>query len=407
MATTLSEVNALPGMVRRIAGPGDTVSPLCPLTDIPPMFQRPIILIATASISDANLFNNGLYQNCFLLYRLAEAIGWMPIFIVNAKPKELTGIPELLHGCRLAEVDDILKAPVAVKYYLEVGMSISSNLRKFMKMLGARTAKLYLGNILNIDIETPMFFPGMNFSHHVTGEQDEIWTSPHYAMNLDYAACLNKVEPEAGTAKIAPYVWDPCILTDDGRRYVSWTPRPASEKPTFLIMEPNISFQKSAIIPILMVEEFARANPQLDFELVILNGERLTASGYFKSNIEPSLRACGSKIKYGGRHDMVTVMKNYPHAIPICHHVNNEFNYMVLEFLYAGYPVLHNCSAWKDFGYYYPENDTRNGSNQLSHALAYHQDRLEAYKGHAKALLWRHSLYNPDVQKAWKELLQG
>ena len=395
-------------MTRRVAGPGDTIVPANPLTSVGSLFQRPVILIATASISDSNIFNNGLYQNCFILYKLAEAIGWLPIFVVNEKPKELTGIPELVRGCRVADVEDILKTPMPIKIYLEIGMSISSNLRHYMKMLGARNIKLYLGNILNIDIETPMFFPGMNFSHHVVGEQDEIWTSPHYEMNLEYAAVLNHIAPEPATAKIAPYVWDPCILTDDGRRHISWKPRRGDEKPCIIIMEPNISFQKTAIIPILIAEEYARQNPTVDFDLVILNGDRLNASGYFKANIEPYLSlATRGKITYEGRHDMITVMKKYPHATAICHHINNEFNYMVLEFLHAGFPVLHNCRAWKDFGYFYPDNDTRAGSGLMNDALITHIDRLEMYKSHSRALTWRHSIYNPDVQRAWKDLLES
>jgi hypothetical protein len=407
MATKTDSIEHLPGMVRREPGPGDNVKPFMTLSNLPPMLQRPVILIATASISDANIFNNGLYQNCFLIYKLAEAIGWMPIFVVNSKPTSLDGIPELLRKCRIAQLEDILATPLPVKVYLEIGMSIAPNLRRFMKMLGAKTAKLYLGNILNIDIETPMFFPGMNFSHHVVGEQDEIWTSPHYKMNLEYATCLNQVEPEPKSSKIAPYVWDSCILTDDGRRSVTWRPRVGTEKPCFIIMEPNISFQKTGVIPLLILEELARASPELDFEIVVFNGERLNASGYFKSNIEPCLRACAGKIKYAGRHDILSVMKSYPHGIPICHHVNNEFNYMVLEFLYAGYPVLHNCEAWSEFGYYYPENDTRRGAELLAMALLSHHEKLEIYKSHSQALFWRHSIYNPDVQKAWKQLLEN
>jgi hypothetical protein len=398
----------LPGMTRRAPGPADDIKPFLPI-QLPHQFARPVLLLATASISDSNLFNNGLYQNCFIIYRLAEAIGWMPIFVVNQKPKELEGIPEMVRSCRIAEVDDILQAPIPVKVYMEIGMSISPTLRNYMKMLGAKNVKLYLGNILNIDIETPMFFSGLNFSHHVIGSQDEIWVSPHYYQHLDYAACINHVEPVEGkSAIVAPYVWDPCIITDDGRRNLTWRSRRPGERPTVIIMEPNISFQKSSIIPILIAEEYARANPDFDFQLVILNGDRLTASGYYKANIEPSLSlAKKDRIIYEGRNDMITVMTKYPHATAICHHVNNEFNYMVLEFLYAGFPVLHNCTAWEDFGYYYPANDTRKGSSRLDYTLKEHGSILEQYKGHARALLWRHSIYNPDIQKSWKGLLEG
>jgi hypothetical protein len=403
-----SELEHLPGMTRRVPGPGDTVKPCNSIVSVKPLFERNVILIATASISDGNIFNNGLYQNCFLLYRLIEAIGWMPIFVVNEKPKTLDGISEILRTCRVADLEDIIKRPLPVKVYLEVGMSISPNLRHYMKMLGARTCKLYLGNILNIDAETPMFFPGMMFSHHVIGEQQEIWTSPHYGQNAEYAAFLNQIEPEVASMKIAPYVWDPCIITDDGRRFVQWRNRRADEKITFLIMEPNISLQKSGLIPILIAEEYRRANPEKDVEVIVLNAERLTMSGYYRASIEPCLTlAKQDRIKYSGRNDMVAILKAYPHAIPICHHTNNEFNYMVLEFLYAGFPVVHNCRAWETFGYYYPENDTRVGSKQLEEVLGYHHERTELYKSHARALTWRHSIYNPDIQKAWLDLLHN
>jgi hypothetical protein len=398
----------LPGMTRRVPGPAEAVEPATTLTTIPTGFQRKVIFIATAAISESNIFNNGLYQNCFILYRLAEAIGWFPVFIVNKKPTDLGGIPDFVRTCRMAEVEDVLKQPITIKVYVEVGMSISGNLRKYMKMLGARVCKLYLGNIVNIDIETPMFFSGMNFSHHVIGEQDQIWTSPHYGQNAEYAAALNQVEPKHPSMRIAPYVWDPCIMTNDGKRNLQWKQRQANELPVFLIMEPNISFQKTSIIPLLLIEEWSLAHPEQNFKVIVLNGDRLCSTGYYKNTIEPCLSISKRGfIEYSGRHDMLTVMSTYPSAIPVCHQVTNEFNYMVLEFMHAGYPVLHNCDAWSKFGYYYPENDTVKGSKQLHEALNYHLERFETYKSHVKALVWRHSIYNPEIQTAWKMLLEA
>jgi hypothetical protein len=405
------ELEPLPGMTRRPDWDlkSDAITPANTILSIPRWFQRKVFLIATASINDGNIYNNGLYQNCFILYRLAEAIGWLPIFVVNSKPKDLNGIPEFLRKCRIAQLEDILQQPVPVKVYLEVGMSISPNLRRHMKMLGARTCKLYLGNILNIDIETPMFLRGIHFSHHVIGEQDEIWVSPHYTQHAEYAAVLNHVEPVAGKSmRIAPYVWDPIFLTDDAKRNPQWRPRRDGEIPTVLVMEPNISFQKSALVPILIAEEWSRAHPDIPFNMVVLNGDRLLASGYFKANIEPNLTiAKKGYLKYGGRHSIIEVMNEYPHATAICSHFNNEYNYMVFEFLWAGFPVLHNCWAWRDFGYYYPEQDVEVGAKVLHEATMNHTDRLEAYKGHAKALAWRHSIYNPEIQKAWSDMLEG
>jgi len=401
------DMEELPGMTRRTIGPADTVSPSLPLLSAKPSLERKIVLLATASITDGNIFNNGLYQNVFVIYKMVDAMGYLPIFVVNSKPKSLSDVPEILRGCRIADVDDLIKTPLPVYIYIEIGMSVHPQLKKFLKMLGARTTKLYLGNILNIDIETPMFFNPMFFSHHVVGETSEIWTSPHYKMHAEYAAALNHVEPEKGL-RIAPYVWDPAVIQDEGRRYMRWRPRQAGEKPTLIVMEPNISFQKNSLGPLMICEEYARAHPEVDFEVLVVSGERLMLSPHFKRNILPYLDLeKRGMLKMVGRKDMVSVMKMLPHAIGVCYHLNNEFNYMVLEYIATGYPCLHNCTAWKDFGYYYPELDTKKAAVQLHEAIHKHHERLETYNAHAKALMWRHSPYNPENHKAWEKLMSG
>jgi hypothetical protein len=49
--------------------------------------------------------------------------------------------------------EELLKNPIPVFAYIEIGMSIDPVVRKFLRMIGAKSYKLYLGNILNIDIQ--------------------------------------------------------------------------------------------------------------------------------------------------------------------------------------------------------------------------------------------------------------
>ena len=123
---------------------------------------------------------------------------------------------------------------------------------------------------------------------------------------------------------------------------------------TIMIMEPNISFQKSSMIPLLMLEAFSRANPGWRFKAVVVNSERLRQIPYslfcFLSRLEIFRKGY---VELVGRLDMHTVMDKYPSCIPICHHFNNEYNYMIFEYLHAGFPVIHNAASWKDAGYYY------------------------------------------------------
>ncbi len=395
-----------PGMTRLAAGPVDGLHIYQKLSEIPRLLERKVILLATATITDENIFCNGLFQNVFFLFRMFEAMGLLPILVVNDKPKSLEKIPEVLRSVRIVCVEDLIKQPIPIAAYIEIGMSIDHVMRKFLKMIGSKTYKLYLGNILNIDIETPVFYPGMNFAHHVVGEIQDVWVSPHYGQHAQYACVLNDVDPASGGSKIAPYVWDSAVLTMDGTRNLVWRPRHGDEQDTFVIMEPNISFQKSVLIPIMILEHWYRSHRDWKGKIILVNGERVFGLPFFRQNILDELELFkNGHIEIRGRMDMISVLKEFPSATFLCHQVNNEFNYMVLELLWAGFPVIHNAAAWDEFGYYYKGSDIHDGARMIEQVRAHHQDRLEAYKSHARTLAWRHSPYNPDVHRSWKKLL--
>lgn len=370
-----------------------------------PLIERKLILIATATIQTESLFQNGLYQNIFILYKMFDSMGYAPILLVNDKPKDIQSVPTILRHVRMLTVDEVARTPIPVHLYLEIGMSVDKGMRKIFRLSGAKVAKLYLGNILNIDIETPIFYQEMNFSHHVTGELDEIWVSPHYKQHDEYAAMINGVKPIPGSMKIAPYVWDPCILTLDGTRNFKWRPRKEGEVETLLILEPNISFQKGSLIPLLIAERSYRANKR---PLVVLvgNGARLMANPFFTRTILPTLELQKDNcILFSGRHTITDVLSEYPHATAIGHQWNNQYNYMALEFAHAGFPFIHNAPDWRDLGYYYEGNNIDEGLKSLNKAIQAHSTDLEMYRARTEVVRWRHSPYNPQVQEVWSKLL--
>lgn len=397
---------ALPGMTRLGDEPSSSVKPYKGMESIPSLLQRPILMLATATITDENIFSNGLFQNIYLFYKMFDAMGYTTLLLVNSKPKNLDGIPEILRGCRVVAVEDLVKQPIPIKVYIEIGMSIDSVIRRFLKMTGAKICKLYLGNILNIDIETPVFYPGMNFSHHVIGEMETIWVSPHYGQHAEYALALNHVRPESQKIKVAPYIWDPVILTDDGRRKIAWTPPQPHETQKVIIMEPNISFQKSSLVPIMAMERWYRNHKDWKGEVCVFNGERLLMTPFFKESVLPTLDLYrDGKMKFLGRNSIINIMKEYPSATFILHQWNNEYNYMLFELFWAGYPVLHNAMSWSSFGYCYPGSDLNKMGQLYDDIIRHHHEKLETYKAHTRALTWKHSPYNPEVQQAWSELL--
>jgi hypothetical protein len=286
---------------------------------------------------------------------------------------------------------------------LEIAMSIDPGFRNTLRKLGTKVVKLYLGNILNIDIETPIFYPGVHFSHHIVGELDEIWVSPHYKQHYEYAGILNHCKP----AKIAPYVWDPTILTLGGTRMYKWRPRLPGESQMLVILEPNISFQKCSLVPLMIIERYYKMCKG-DIKVLLGNSEKFQVNPFFMKSILPNLELYkDKKLILSGRHTITSILTEYPSAFALAHHWNNEYNYMTLEYLLAGFPIIHNASDWSDAGYFYSGSDISEGAGVLKRALEDHSSCLERYQAGASALHWRHSPYNPAVQEAWLRLLEA
>jgi hypothetical protein len=380
-------------------GPSDTCRAL--QVKLGPLSSRRIITLATATIHSDSLFANGLFQNVFILYKLLDSMGYAPILLVNEKPDDLNKVPSILRNVRMVIAEEILRNSIPVYLNIEIAMSIDPGMRKYMRERGGRTVKLYLGNILNIDIETPIFYPAVHFAHHVVGELDEIWVSPHYKQHHEYAGIINKIGP----AKIAPYVWDPCILTLGGTRQFKWRPKLEGEPQVFVILEPNISFQKCCLIPLLIVEKLYRETKG-NFSVLLGNSERLQTNPFFTKTILPTLSLYkDDRLKFSGRNIITSVMNDYPSSIAIAHQWNNQYNYMTLEYLVSGFPVVHNAPDWSDAGYYYEGSSIEKGVETLKNVINFHGSSLEQYAAGAAALQWRHSPYNPEVHKAWQGLL--
>lgn len=383
-----------------------SVTPVCPITNINTLIQRKIVLLATAVITEENLFMNGLFQNVYVFYRMFESMGWLPLLIVNKRPDSMEKVPEYMKDLRLISVEEIARSPIPVKLYIEIGMSVDSNMRKYIKMCGAKICKLYLGNILNIDIETPIFYPNMFFAHHVIGDLDDIWVSPHYTQHAEYARALNHIDIDKPGPIVVPYIWDPQILTRNGERNFQWRQPTSPKEDVFLILEPNISFQKSALIPLMILETWFRRNRDWKGEVVVINGERLMMIPFFRETIWNRLDIVkAGRVTMKGRMDILTILNTYPSAIPVCNQWNNEYNYMILEYFSTAYPVIHNASDWEKYGYYYKNADIRGAADLIDRVRGGHKDNMEIYKAHARALMWRHSPYNPEVQNRWADIV--
>ena len=401
----------VPGRTDTFGDPCADLKPWRSLRSLKTVTDRKIVLLSSATITEENIHANGLFQNVLVFYRMFDAMGYAPIMLVHEKPTSLKNIPEVLRKCRTIVTEDMLKQPMAnVVAMIEIGMSLDPLVRQFVKMLGGRLFKVYLGNILNIDIETPIFVNQHHFAHHVVGGNDAILVSPHCGQHAEYASYLNHV-PVKGpiTSLIAPYVWDSSILTRDGTQNISWQEPKTPEDEVFVVMEPNISFQKSSLVPLFILERWYRSHgANWKGKIVVINGERLSMVPHFMGNVQPYLDIFkDGKVELTGRNDIVSTLKEWPSATFVLHNYNNEFNYMTLELLYSGFPVIHNSPSWMEFGYGYHGADLAEAAGLIEAARTRHSEGITTYKSHAATLAWKYSPYNPAIHAAWGRIIEN
>ncbi len=371
---------------------------------VPPS-DKQIIVFGSNDVNDQTLFLNGLTQNILILYDLFESLGYLPYLLQHQSGSE-SQKKAFIHSYRTVTSQDMVKCGMRIKLFIEIGMSIDPLTRQYLRSTGAKITKLYLGNILNIDVETIQYYPSMFFNHHIVGELDEIWTSPHYRQHLDYAAILNRTEMEK--AQVVPYVWDPCFLTRyHPKETLDWIPPTSWTQQDIVIMDPNISFQKCSFYSVLLVEAFSRKYPEWKGTLHVINGDRLKINSYAHNQLLPSLTLyAGNRIKLYGRKRIHEILLEHRSACFLTHQWNNDYNYMTLELMYCNYPILHNSEGWADYGYSYSINRWEESIDVLYRALHSHSESLSVYKAHTAHLIWKHSIYHPEIRKRWLERLQ-
>jgi hypothetical protein len=363
--------------------------------------NKKTILLASNILNDNTIFINGLGQNIAIFYHLFESLGHTCYFV------QYNGAPsKALEYYNVITPDIIIRQNIHIDLYIEIGMSLDPTTRSYLRSIGAKIVKIYLGNILNIDIESVQSFTNLFFNHHLVGEVDDIWMSPHYLQNLEYGLAVNGVDISKG--KIVPYVWEPIFINHGlvNNKELNWIPPNDWRTTDIIIMDPNISFQKASFYSLLLVNAFAKRCREWKGNVIVINGDKLDINSNVKNSIIPRLINLKDRIKLFGRKGIQDVMREYPSGCFITNQWTNPFNYMTFELMYNGFPIIHNSDGWEAFGYYYSLNKWDDAISTLENAIKSHCNNMPIYKSHCARLLWKHSIYNPEIQSTWEGIIQ-
>ena len=219
---------------------------------------------------------------------------------------------------------------------------------------------------------------------------DEVWISPHFESTKYYYESIYNA-----TVKIIPYIWQPeniyikPFIVDDFH----------CEKNIYII-EPNINMFKTSLIPILIVNELWKKNPNSFNKLYIISNNNYDKNKYFRNELLykiPVLHSCYNKTYFCNRANMNDIFKQP--GVLLSHQENCGLNYIYLEALYLRIPWVHNSTFLKNVGYFYMDKNIPEGVIAL-------KDALDEFKPvNNMDILEKYNPDNPNVIMEYKKLI--
>jgi hypothetical protein len=349
--------------------------------------------ISVVTHQGQNIWQNGLGQNVIFL---AEALQKLP-FVENISLIDVgdqNALPPQVDteskGLRIMRTPD---ATDAVDVIFEMGGALDTQWVDLMRARGKKVVFYCCGQPYVGLIESQVFDKQ---THSMRPDRyDEIWLMSKDRLSVPMMRTLHRCD-----VHLIPFIWHPQFLekriaevSEHGFHY-GYVPRkdpemrPEAPVQGFRVamFEPNISVVKTSSIPMLIVEEAYRADRSSVSHMHALNTLHMKDHPTLLHMANSLDIVKDSKATFHGRNDIAGFMSQHADAV-VSHQWGNDQNYVYLDALYGGYPLIHNSPWLRDAGYYYPGFDAQEGGRQLLRAAREHDGSLREYRANAQRVI--------------------
>ena len=229
---------------------------------------------------------------------------------------------------------------------------------------------------------------------------DEVWHIPQQDFNNKYFySTLYRT-----VARLVPFVWDPMfveghanILRKKGKT-IEYSPKQGAK--SVGIFEPNLGMQKNAIAPMILAERLYHESPELIDKVLVTNSNKLRENKEFIKFVQGGFDLYNDKkMFFDSRYPIVHYLSSFTDVV-LCHQWGNDLNYLYLDAMYYGYPLVHNAYFIQDAGYHYEYFDLEKGAQQLKVAITEYDQNMEFERQKNQKVLDR---YRPE----WKPMIEA
>ncbi|MEH6504570.1 MAG: DUF2827 family protein [Cycloclasticus sp.] len=352
-----------------------------------------------STMDDTKMSITGVPQNIVFLYELLNLLGHNVTLLTDTAIS--VGTIKLAPGrlYNICSINDVTGS-ASLDIFLEMGQIFTSSARQILNSTGCKIVSVRCGNALIIDMED-LFTKSaiIEGKQHIRDYIDHVWILPHHVHQSSYLASLLDAK-----ASVMPYIWEPFFIEDD-----KFNSKVFRDKLNIYVMEPNFSVLKNALIPMVIINNQFKIDPDSFGQAFIVNGDKLPTNNYFINNITANLDSLNSyiapdKVFFTPRCQFQEAFVQ-PDVL-LSHHWFNGLNNLSFEALYLGVAFVHNSEFFKELGYFYPGFDTYLGQSALNDALNNHKKNFTSHLTKNHALLKKYSIFDESVQNKYSELLQ-
>ncbi|KIG05781.1 Protein of unknown function DUF2827 [Burkholderia sp. MR1] len=340
-----------------------------------------------------NIWQNGLGQNVIFF---AEALQKLPfvesISLIDVGDQHVLPpqVDTNAKGLRIMRTED---AADAVDVVFEMGGALDTQWLDLMRARGKKVVYYCCGQPYVGLIEAPVFEKPVHVMR--PDRYDEIWLMPKDRLSVPLMRSLHRCD-----VHLIPFIWHPQFLeqriaevNEHGLQYgyqprsdASMAPEQKPQGFRVAIFEPNISVVKTSSIPMLICEEAYRADQSSVSAMHALNTLHMKDHPTLNHLANSLDIVKAGKAIFHARNDIAGFMAQFSDAV-VSHQWGNDQNYLYLDVLYGGYPLIHNSPWMRDAGYYYPGFDAQEGGRQLLLAAREHDSSLADYRARAQRVI--------------------
>ena len=356
-----------------------------------------------------SFFTNGIRQNAIIMKDLYEKIDFVnKVYYVNfGKQKDLSQSPWKKYEENIIQYDEMFEK---INVLIISCVTITKEMRDFAKSKGIKLVHHIMGNEYYSFVENVLF---KNEDDTILIKQDgydSVWISPHlYEINKDLFEVIYDCDAHVGA-----YVWSPIFLEEHvealylkGELKSKINVINSNKKKRIAVFEPNLSFMKNSMFPILIGEKLQKQQPEIFDSLNLFGSDLIKNKKQLISFVSSLNIQKNKKVFFESRYPIVWSLFNHTDIV-LSHTHFCDLNYLYFDAAWLGFPLVHNSEYIKKIGWYYEKFDADMAVKQIKKISTSFVDekQLERYIKSSREVI---SSYLPTQQKnveSYKKLLE-